>query len=796
MSTIIKGNVTFNFDSNVDAGFLNKVESILNTLANSSYNDDFFGEALVVNVHSGSGGSITFPSTGAGNPAEMYLDPSDWDNDYFINLGGTKTAYTDTHVFVHELIHAVSSKKDILDSSGGDADTLEDFEQLLADPNGDLMGATVRYANQILSGLFGDHPRGHYAEYYSPSNQALYSDTAWSLFSLADYTGGGSVDAVVMTPPLGPVDWEVHGRTVNGVAQRDLILAFDGNQTIYAGGGDDYIYAGAGSDIVAGNTAVDHINGNSGADILTGGDLAGDFSAASLQSSGYFKFYHSEWNDGSRDILNGGEDADDILTAGFMAAGPLVDYSTLDFISESTIADAMKTLDFISATDTDFTLHSQMFEDNWTSYAELKADQLQAAKSALNVSGAQAVYLGHSDRYNSDGELGMTNSVYGAKVYHATYGSLMVVFTSLNAYNSRILGFVQDLLSSRDPNSNEPWTIFGNGSTGNGGSGNIAEAAALASSATDNDIIAIGNGGDTVYALSGDDTIIAAQYGAGDDAIDGGDGIDTVDYSAATSAITVTFDSIELTISGSSIGTDGAYDVENIVGGSGNDIIAGTGSANVLTGNAGTDKLKGGDGDDTHSGGAGLDTLIGGLGNDVYIIAASGDNTDVVTEDASAGTDTIQAAISFSIASIANVENITLTGTSAINATGNALANALTGNAAINTLTGGDGNDTLDGGAGNDTLIGGLGSDKYYVDSGSDIVTEATGAGTDIVYATASFTLSANVEKLTLQEGAAVSATGNTLANVLTGNSSANTLDGGAAGDTMSGGAGHDTYVS
>ena len=49
-----------------------------------------------------------------------------------------------------------------------------------------------------------------------------------------------------------------------------------------------------------------------------------------------------------------------------------------------------------------------------------------------------------------------------------------------------------------------------------------------------------------------------------------------------------------------------------------------------------------------------------------------------------------------------NVENLTLTGSAAINGTGNALDNVLTGNSGVNTLTGGAGNDTMTGGSGND----------------------------------------------------------------------------------------------
>ena len=59
------------------------------------------------------------------------------------------------------------------------------------------------------------------------------------------------------------------------------------------------------------------------------------------------------------------------------------------------------------------------------------------------------------------------------------------------------------------------------------------------------------------------------------------------------------------------------------------------------------------------------------------------------TELASEGTDLVQSSVSFVLG--ANVENLTLTGAAAINATGNTLANALTGNAAANTLDGGAG---------------------------------------------------------------------------------------------------------
>jgi Ca2+-binding RTX toxin-like protein len=81
-------------------------------------------------------------------------------------------------------------------------------------------------------------------------------------------------------------------------------------------------------------------------------------------------------------------------------------------------------------------------------------------------------------------------------------------------------------------------------------------------------------------------------------------------------------------------------------------------------------------------------------------------------------TDTLSASTTTTLP--ANVENLTLTGSSVINGTGNAGNNILTGNTANNTLNGGAGNDTLNGGAGNDTLIGGAGKDTLTGGTGTD----------------------------------------------------------------------------
>ncbi|KKA06471.1 hypothetical protein VP02_17725 [Pseudomonas ogarae] len=221
----------------------------------------------------------------------------------------------------------------------------------------------------------------------------------------------------------------------------------------------------------------------------------------------------------------------------------------------------------------------------------------------------------------------------------------------------------------------------------------------------------------------------------------------------------------------------------NLVGNTLNNSLVGNSAANVLNGLGGADILDGG---------AGIDTLIGGTGNDTYVV----DNLrDVVSETSTLASeiDTVRSSVSWSLG--ANLENLTLTGTAHVNASGNTLANVLIGNAGNNVLNGGVGRDTLSGGAGNDT---------YILDNLGDKVTELANAGVDLIRTSVSYTLSTNVENGQLLGVTALNLVGNALNNSLVGNSAANVLnglggadilDGGAGIDTLIGGTGNDTYV-
>ena len=226
----------------------------------------------------------------------------------------------------------------------------------------------------------------------------------------------------------------------------------------------------------------------------------------------------------------------------------------------------------------------------------------------------------------------------------------------------------------------------------------------------------------------------------------------------------------------------GSSSTSTLSGGAGDDTLIGSSNQNgvYLNGGVGNDSLVGGSGDDTLIGGYGIDTMIGSAGNDIYYV----DNTsDIITEGAGNGTDTAYSSATYTLSS--NMENLTLIGTSEIDGTGNTLDNIITGNSA---------NNIIDGGIGADTMLGGVGDDSYYVDNEGDIVTENSNEGTDKVYSSISYTLTENVENLTLSGEDSINGSGNDLDNVITGNSGNNVLVGNAGADTMLGGEGDDSY--
>jgi len=321
-----------------------------------------------------------------------------------------------------------------------------------------------------------------------------------------------------------------------------------------------------------------------------------------------------------------------------------------------------------------------------------------------------------------------------------------------------------------------------------------------------------GAGNDTIIGGAGDDELVGA---AGDDLISGGAGtnLDLGGPGDDTYVVVSLTDVIVEPIGG---GNDLVYvrvsgytlpaDVETLwlTGGatsgfgnnaSGNTLVGNAAVNSSITGGAGADLLVG-----AHT--AAITTMTGGAGDDVYVTFNS---SDVIQESPGAGNDTVYAAVDY--IQPGNVETLWLVG-SATHGTGNNSGGTLVANNNLSsTITGGASADLLVGAHDvTSTLAGGGGDDTYVVFNSGDTVQEQPNGGNDIVYATADFTLPANIETLWLIGGATHATSNssggtlvanNNLNSVLTGGSGSDLLVGGHSSvTTMAGGQGNDTYVS
>ena len=290
----------------------------------------------------------------------------------------------------------------------------------------------------------------------------------------------------------------------------------------------------------------------------------------------------------------------------------------------------------------------------------------------------------------------------------------------------------------------------------------LAGTAALNGTGNELGNLLLGNAAaNRLVGLAGNDSIAGS---AGNDTLEGGSGNNTLDGGAGNDVYVVT-SAVDVLVEAVGGGTDlvrAAVDwalganLENLtlIGTAG---LSGTGNAlnNVILGNAGANLLSGGDGNDSLAGGEGNDTLVGGteqdtlsgnLGDDTYLVDSA---TVTLIESAGQGTDTVRASLSWTLG--ANFEVLVLTGSAALNGTGNALANMITGNAGANLLVGGDGADTVAGGAGADTLLGGAGADLLSGGAGADafrflrpseggdIITDFDGAADRVEFSAAGF---------------------------------------------------------
>jgi Ca2+-binding RTX toxin-like protein len=326
------------------------------------------------------------------------------------------------------------------------------------------------------------------------------------------------------------------------------------------------------------------------------------------------------------------------------------------------------------------------------------------------------------------------------------------------------------------------------------------------------DSITGGYGNDLLYGGDGNDTFINV---VGSDYIDGGKGIDTLTFADVNVNRRFILDiglNMDLGPASASARKDQLYaiNLENIIGGSGNDYFEGNSENNRFEGGGGNDTLYGAIGDDTLIGGAGndeiyisigFDSVDGGDGSDTLALRSLDQGIGI---DLSIETQVFDSDIDLNSSLITGLKLVSIE-----NLIGSSYADSFQGNSGNNQLFGEDGADVIDGAAGNDTLNGGAGNDTLSGGLGNDILDGGNGNDT-VSFLKANHWVTIDLLKQTNQalgEGPdqlisienvwgslfSDSIKGSLVANYLFGASGNDTLIGLDGNDTLDGGEGNDS---
>ncbi len=452
-----------------------------------------------------------------------------------------------------------------------------------------------------------------------------------------------------------------------------VLTGFATDETLTGASGNDVLSGMGGNDVLIGLAGNDTLDGGDGDDVLIGG--TGD------------------------DILIGGAGND---TASYIGAAVGVTVNLGTTGAQATGAGS----DTISGVEN---LVGSAFDDTLTGNAG--ANRLDGGAGNDTLNGGDGDDLLH-------GGLGNNTLIGGTGNDTATYADALAGVTANLALGGvQVAGGSFDILSGIE---------------------------GLVGSAFD-DVLTGDTGANTIDAGAGNDYV---SGGAGNDVLIGGAGIDTLFYGDLTDTVQINLASGQVN-AGTQGGIDQVSGFEIAIMGSGNDLFIGDATDNIVQGGAGddqlfgaagndslyggigTDQLFGGEGNDLLDGGLGTDFLNGGMGNDRYVIDNAGDQ---ISEFGGNGIDTVVSSVSYVLGT--DLENLMLTGTAAINATGNDGANYILGNSGNNVLAGGAGDDTIvsvtgisgikpdagfdrvDGGSGIDTLVlGGVQSDYHVLNA-------------------------------------------------------------------------------
>jgi Ca2+-binding RTX toxin-like protein len=594
------------------------------------------------------------------------------------------------------------SKTTVQDTGIGGIDTLLNFENLTGSERDDILTGNSGVnlisggkgndtiigggGNDTLDGGEGndslDGGTGNDKMLGGTGNDTYVVDSASDVVDETDGSGNGLdlggtdlvKSSVTFTLP-GAARGQIENLTLTGIGNingtgneyANVITGNSGNNTLDGGAGDDSMYGGAGNDTYIVDSTSDVVNetGGDGVDLVKSsvnytlaGSANGQIENLTLTGNGAINGTGNEFNN---------------IIIGNSAANMLVGGDGDDTLDGGTGAD---------------TLYGGNGSDTYiVDNAADKVDENGADNKIDLVKSSVTYTLGSSLTYGAVENLMLT----GSSSINGTGNELDNVITG-NSGNNVLAG-----LGGRDKLDGGTGT-----DTASYASSSVGVKVSLFSG-TGSDGDAEGDTLTNIENLTGSGKDDWLEGDVFNNVLNGGAGTDTVSYAFATSGVTV---NLSVTSQQDTVGAgkDTLSNFENLTGSDWND---------TLTGSSGNNVISGGKGDDTINGGGGADTLIGGDGNDTYAVDNAGDK---VNESGNNGNDLVKSSVNFSLAGpqvTGTVENLTLTGSSNVNGTGNDDANIITGNTGNNTLTGNGGNDTLIGGLGADTLNGGSGNDIF-----------------------------------------------------------------------------------
>ena len=643
-------------------------------------------------------------------------------------------------------------------TGGAGSDTLTNIEDITGSSYNDMLTGDANPnrlygldGNDALYGNSGDD----YLDGGDGNNQLLGGDgndwlnSSGSGKGMGNDTldGGKGQDAAHFEAATSAVIVNLQTGTATGGAGSDTLISIEDitgssyNDALTGDANPNRLYGSAGNDALYGNAGDDYLDGGDGNNQLFGGD-GNDWLSSSGSSKGM-----------GNDILDGGkgQDAAHFETA---TSAVIVNLQTCTATGGAG-SDVLISIEDITGSSYDDVITGDAYPNHLYGAAGNDVIYGGAGDDYLDGNdGSNQLFGGDGNDWlsSSNGGKGMGNDILdggkGQDAAHFEAATSAVIVnlqtgTAIDGAGNDTLIAIEDVYGS----------FYGDSLTGDANRNQL-------------------------FGLDGDDIL---DGGEGDDILNGGASSkngDRADYTSAAGAVIVNLLS---GIATGAAGNDTLIDIENVTGGAFDDTLIGNAGMNLL------------------DGGGGNDTMEGGAGDDGYIVDNVG---DVVTEPFNAGIDYVNSNITYTLP--LNVENLTLTGDSTINGTGNGLANFIMGNSEANLLAGGGGNDTLYGMEGNDLLIGGIGadqmiggigSDNYIVDDSNDLVTENSGEGIDTVKSSVTYILPRNVENLILTGSATIDGTGNKQNNSITGNTADNVLKGAAGNDILDGDTGNNTLT-